>query len=45
MIFGPVTDTLRRFNPVGWYHLVGYGRFREAALQRIETASSIGANS
>lgn len=44
VIFGPVTDTLRRFNPVGWYHLVGYGRFREAALQRIETASSIGAN-
>ena len=44
VIFGPVTDTLRRFHPVGWYHLVGYGRFREASLQRIETSSSIGAN-
>ena len=44
VVFGPVTDTLRRFHPVGWYHLVGYGRFREASLQRIETSSSIGAN-
>ena len=44
VIFGPVTDTLRRFHPVGWYHLVGYGRFREASMQRIETSSSIGAN-
>ena len=43
-VFGPVTDTLRRFHPVGWYHLVGYGRFREASMQRIETSSSIGAN-
>ena len=44
VVFGPVTDTLRRFPPVGWYHLVGYGRFREASMQRIETSSSIGAN-
>ena len=44
VVVGPVTDTLRRFHPVGWYHLVGYGRFREAAMQRIETISSIGAN-
>jgi N4-gp56 family major capsid protein len=44
IVRGPVTDTLRRFQPVGWYHLVGYGRFREAALRRIETSSSIGAN-
>jgi len=44
VVFGPVTDTLRRFHPVGWYHLVGYGRFREASMQRIETSSSIGAN-
>ena len=29
IVVGPVTDTLRRFNPIGWYHLVGYGRFRE----------------
>ena len=44
VVFGPVTDSLRRFRTVGWYHLVGYGRFREASLQRIETSSSIGAN-
>ena len=45
IVVGPVTDTLRRFNPIGWYHMVGYGRFREACLQRVEAASSIGDNS
>ncbi len=44
IVNGPVTDILRRFQPVGWYHLVGYGRFREAAIRRIESSSSIGAN-
>ncbi len=44
VVFGPVTDSLRRFRTVGWYHLVGYGRFREASIRRIETSSSIGAN-
>lgn len=44
IVNGPVTDILRRFQPVGWYHLVGYNRFREAALRRIESSSSIGAN-
>ena len=44
VVVGPVVDTLRRFNPIGWYHLVGYGRFREASLERIESSSSIGAN-
>ena len=44
IVFGPVTDSLRRFNTVGWYHLVGYGRFREECIRRIETSSSIGAN-
>ena len=44
IVVGPVTDTLRRFNPIGWYHLVGYGRFREECLQRVESASSIGDN-
>ena len=36
---------LSRFQPVGWYWLGGYARFREASLRRIESASSIGANS
>lgn len=44
IVNGPVTDILRRFQPVGWYHLVGYNRFREAAIRRIESSSSIGAN-
>ena len=41
---GPVTDVLNRFKPTGWYWLGGYGRFREACLWRVESASSIGDN-
>lgn len=41
VVRGPVTDTLNRFQPVGWYWLGGYGRFREAALRRIESSSSL----
>ena len=44
VILGNVTDKLMRFVPVGWYWLGGFGRFREAAIRRIEVASSIGAN-
>lgn len=44
VIPGPVTDKLRRFVPMSWYWLGTYGRFREAALRRIESASSIGTN-
>lgn len=44
VVVGPVTDSLRRFQPVGWYAMCGYGRFREAAIRRIESASSIGDN-
>lgn len=44
VVRGPVTDTLMRFQPVGWYWLGGYARFREASLRRIEACSSIGAN-
>jgi N4-gp56 family major capsid protein len=40
----PITDALRRFEGMGWKHFVGYGVFRQAALRRIESASSIGAN-
>jgi hypothetical protein len=39
-----VVDSLMRFNPIGWYWLGGYGRFREASLRRVESSSSIGAN-
>ena len=44
IVVGPVTDTLRRFNPIGWYHLVGYGIFREKCMIRVESMSSIGDN-
>ena len=44
IVVGPVTDTLRRFNPIGWYHLVGYGIFREECMVRVEAASTIGDN-
>jgi N4-gp56 family major capsid protein len=45
VVRGPVVDSLMRFNPIGWYWLGGYGRFREASLRRIESSSSIGVNS
>ena len=40
----PIVDNLRRFLGMAWYWLGGYGIFRQAALRRIETSSSIGAN-
>jgi N4-gp56 family major capsid protein len=39
--FGPVTDSLMRMRPVGWYGIGGWSRFREGAIQRIETQASI----
>jgi len=42
MVMGPVTDKLQRFRPCGWKHLVGYKVFREAAVRRIESSSSLG---
>lgn len=38
----PVIDTLRRYTGVGWKHFVGYSVFRQAAMYRIESGSSIG---
>lgn len=40
----PIVDNLRRFQGAGWYWLGAYGIFRQAALRRIESASSIGSN-
>ncbi len=37
---GPVTDKLRRFVPWGWYWLGAYGIYRQAAILRVESASS-----
>ena len=40
-IVGPVTDKLMRHRPLGWYGVLGWKRYREAALYRIESSSSI----
>lgn len=44
VVMGPVTDKLKRFNPIGWYWLGGYSIFRQASVRRFESASSIGTN-
>jgi hypothetical protein len=41
MVMGNVVDKLNRFRPVGWYGVLGWARYREAALWRVETASSV----
>ncbi len=41
---GPVVDKLTRFQPLGWYGVAGWSIYRQAALIRAETASSVGAN-
>ena len=43
IVIGPVVDKLMRYRPVGWYALAGWKRYREAALYRIESGSSIAA--
>jgi N4-gp56 family major capsid protein len=40
-VIGPEIDALRRFRTIGWYYMGGFARLREAALYRIESASSI----
>jgi N4-gp56 family major capsid protein len=42
-VVGPVTDKLMRHRPLGWYGVLGWARYREAALWRIESGSSINA--
>ena len=41
VVFGPIVDKLMRFRPIGWYGVLGWKRYRDAALVRIETTSSI----
>lgn len=40
VVFGPITDKLMRLRPVGWYGILGWARYREESIQRIETSSS-----
>jgi len=39
--FGNVVDKLNRFRPVGWHGILNWSIFRQEALYRIETASSV----
>ena len=41
VVIGPVVDRLMRHRPMGWYGVLGFARYREEALYRIETGSSI----
>lgn len=41
IVIGNVVDKLMRFRPIGWYSLQGWSIYREAALYRIESTSSI----
>jgi N4-gp56 family major capsid protein len=42
-VIGNVTDKLLRFRPLGWYGVAGWALYRQAALIRLETSSSIAA--
>jgi hypothetical protein len=39
--FGNVVDKLNRFRPVGWHGIINWSIYRQDALYRIETASSV----
>jgi N4-gp56 family major capsid protein len=43
VVIGPVVDRLLRFRPIGWYGVLGFSLYRQAALYRIESGSSISA--
>ena len=40
-VAGPITDKLMRFRPLGWYGVAGWARYREDALIRAESTSTI----
>lgn len=41
VVLGEITDKLRRFRPISWYGVLGWARYRDASLVRLETTSSI----
>lgn len=41
---GVVPDRLNRFNPLGWYGFLGWTRFREKCLYRVDSGSAIDPN-
>lgn len=40
-VIGNVTDKLLRFRPLGWYGVAGWALYRQAALIRLESSSSV----
>ena len=43
IVIGNVTDKLMRFRPIGWYGVLGFAVYRDEALFRITSGSSIAA--
>jgi N4-gp56 family major capsid protein len=43
IVIGNVTDKLMRFRPMGWYGVLGFAVYRDEALYRITSGSSIAA--
>lgn len=41
VVVGPVVDKLMRQRPIGWYGVAGWNIYRQEALIRVETSSSI----
>ncbi len=41
IVVSPQIDRFRRFMTVGWYGLLGWNRYREECLQRVESIASI----
>lgn len=41
IVVSPQIDRFRRFMTVGWYGLLGWSRYREDCLQRVESIASI----
>jgi N4-gp56 family major capsid protein len=41
VVIGPVVDKLMRHRPLGWYGVLGHAIYRNEALYRVETTSSI----
>jgi molybdopterin-binding protein len=41
VVIGPVVDRLMRQRPIGWYGVLGHAIYRQEALFRLETSSSI----
>lgn len=43
-VAGPITDKLMRYRPLGWYGVAGWAIYRQEALIRVDTTSTIDFN-